>query len=110
MVLPVLAQTTTIPPGSSTSASGAVVIQLCSIVLAVRTIVGVMALTMFLMGAILYSIGHFLPVAGQVKASMQGWSMGMIMGGIIGVILVIIAPFIITTLINFGSGLTALQC
>lgn len=84
--------------------------QLCGIVNGVRTVIGVIALVMFLVGGVLYAVGHFMPAAGQIKASMQGWSMGMILGGVIGVILVILAPFIISTILNFGSGLSALAC
>lgn len=84
--------------------------QLCGIVGGVRTVIGVIALVMFLIGGVLYAVGHFMPAAGQVKASMQGWAMGMILGGVIGVILVILAPFIISTILNFGSGLSSLQC
>ncbi|MDE1827833.1 MAG: hypothetical protein KGH65_01595 [Candidatus Micrarchaeota archaeon] len=84
--------------------------QLCGIVGGVRTVIGVIALVMFLVGGVLYAVGHFMPAAGQVKASMQGWAMGMILGGVIGVILVILAPFIISTILNFGSGLSSLAC
>lgn len=84
--------------------------QLCGIVGGVRTVIGVIALVMFLVGGVLYAVGHFMPAAGQVKASMQGWAMGMILGGVVGVILVILAPFIVTTILNFGSGLSSLPC
>ena len=96
--------------GTGTDVVGTLTSQLCGIVNGVRTVIGVIALVMFLVGGVLYAVGHFMPAAGQVKASMQGWAMGMILGGVIGVILVILAPFIISTILSFGSGLTALQC
>lgn len=94
----------------STSVVDTLTSQLCGIVNGVRTVIGVIALVMFLVGGTLYAVGHFMPAAGQIKASMQGWAMGMILGGVIGVILVILAPFIISTILNFGSGLSALAC
>jgi len=102
-------------PGSgsgtgSTSVITTLTSQLCGIVNGVRTVIGVIALVMFLIGGVLYAVGHFMPAAGQIKASMQGWAMGMILGGVIGVVLVILAPFIISTILNFGSGLSALAC
>jgi len=101
---------TTVSGTSGTDVVGTLTSQLCGIVNGVRTVIGVIALVMFLVGGVLYAVGHFMPAAGQVKASMQGWAMGMILGGVIGVILVILAPFIISTILSFGSGLTALQC
>ncbi|MDE1869472.1 MAG: hypothetical protein KGH71_00605 [Candidatus Micrarchaeota archaeon] len=96
--------------GGSTSVVTTLTSQLCGIVNGVRTVIGVIALVMFLVGGTLYAVGHFMPAAGQIKASMQGWAMGMILGGVIGVVLVILAPFIISTILNFGSGLSALAC
>ncbi|MGI0141306.1 MAG: ice-binding family protein [Candidatus Micrarchaeales archaeon] len=93
--------------GTSTSS---LALELCGIVDTIRTIIGLLALVMFLIGGLLYAIGHFMPSAGQVKASMQGWAMGLIFGGVIGVVLVILAPYIISVIINFGSGISQLQC
>ncbi|MEM3820586.1 MAG: hypothetical protein QXM58_02515 [Candidatus Micrarchaeaceae archaeon] len=84
--------------------------QLCGIVSSVRTIIGIIALVMFLIGGVLYAIAHFLPSAGQIKGSLQGWAMGMIIGGIVGLILVIIAPYIITQVVAFGNGISAASC
>ena len=106
-----------VPPsgsGSGGTGTGTVVStltsQLCGIVNDVRTVIGVIALVMFLIGGVLYAVGHFMPAAGNVKASMQGWAMGMILGAVTGVILVILAPFIIKTVLSFGSGITLTQC
>jgi hypothetical protein len=81
--------------------------QLCNIIVGVRTVIGVIALVMFLLGGILYAVGHFMPAAGNVKASMQGWAMGMILGGVIGVILVLVAPFLVGILLSFSSSLSS---
>ena len=82
--------------------------QLCNIIIGVRTVIGVIALVMFLLGGILYAVGHFMPAAGNVKASMQGWAMGMILGGVIGVILVLVAPFLVGLLLSFNSSLSSI--
>ncbi|MDE1762332.1 MAG: hypothetical protein KGH78_04035 [Candidatus Micrarchaeota archaeon] len=104
------AQTPPPPPpgGSSGSIVGTFTSELCGIVSTVRTVIGIIALVMFLIGGVLYAVGHFMPAAGNVRAGMQGWAMGMILGAVIGVILVILAPFIISTVLNFGSGLSGL--
>ncbi|MEM0094927.1 MAG: hypothetical protein QXX74_03325 [Candidatus Micrarchaeaceae archaeon] len=100
-----MAQTTTMPANQLLSS------QLCGIVNGVRTIIGIIALVMFLIGGVLYAIAHFLPSAGQIKGSLQGWAMGMIIGGIVGLILVIIAPYIIGQVVAFGgNSISATSC
>ncbi len=78
--------------------------EFCGIVNDIRDVVGIFALAMFLIGAILYAGGNFMPTAGNLKSSTQGWAMGMIIGGVIGIVLVLIAPFILSTIISFSSG------
>ena len=82
---------------------------LCNVANDVRAVVGIFAFVMFLLGGLLYSAGHFMPAAGNLKSSMQGWAMGMLMGGVIGLILVILAPFIIGTIASFGNGSIAIN-
>jgi hypothetical protein len=72
-----------------------------SIVTIVQTIIGVFAIALFMIGGILYAAAHFMPAAGQIRANMQGWAMGMILGAIVGLILVLIAPY----LVNFIHGI-----
>ncbi len=78
--------------------------EFCSIVNDVRDVIGILALAMFLVGAILYAGGNFMPAAGNIKSSTQGWAMGMIVGGVIGIILVIAGPFILSIIAGFGNG------
>ncbi len=80
---------------------------LCNIVGIVRALIGLLALVLFIIGGALYAVGHFLPQAGQIKQNLQGWSMGMVLGGIIGVVLVLIAPFAINMIIGFGGNTLA---
>lgn len=85
--------------------------QLCTIVGDVRDVIGVFALVLFIIGGVLYAAAHFLPAAGQIRGNLQGWSMGMIIGGIIGIILVIAAPAIVNIVTGFGSGtLSSVTC
>lgn len=77
---------------------------LCGIVGGVRAVVGDLALALFLLGGILYASAHFLPSAGNLKPQAQSWSMAMLIGGVIGVILVIVAPLIVSIVIQFQNG------
>jgi hypothetical protein len=85
---------------------------LCSVVTTVSDILSILALMMFILGGTLYAFAHVLPATGNLRASMQGWGMGMLMGGIIALILYIIAPYLISTLLglttsNQGNGQNA---
>ncbi|MDE1824796.1 MAG: hypothetical protein KGH61_00905 [Candidatus Micrarchaeota archaeon] len=102
--------TTSSTGGATTNGISTLTSQLCGIVAGVRTVIGVVALVMFLIGGILYSIAHFMPAAGQIRSNMQGWSMGMIFGAVVGVVLVLLAPIIINHLLAFGNGISIPQC
>ncbi|MEM3791501.1 MAG: hypothetical protein QXL16_02120 [Candidatus Micrarchaeaceae archaeon] len=77
---------------------------LCSIVADVRLTVGILAIVLFVIGGILYAASHFMPASGNIRSGFQGWGMAMILGGIIGLILVIIAPFIVAKVASFASS------
>lgn len=82
---------------------------LCNVVNTVRTVVGIFALVLFVVGGVLYAAAHFLPAAGNLRSGLQGWSLGMIMGGIIGLILVLAAPWIVSTVAGFGSSISSIS-
>lgn len=82
---------------------------LCSVANTIRELIVVTALFMFIFGAMLYAVSHFLPSAGNLKGSSQAWAIGMMIGGIIGIILIAVAPFIVNTFANAG-GLNPVPC
>ncbi len=75
---------------------------LCGIIAGISEIIGLLAIFMFVVGGTLYAFAHFMPAAGNLKGSMQGWGMGILMGGIIMVVLYALAPFIISTVLKFS--------
>ena len=77
--------------------------QICGIVNTIRTVVGVLAIALFIAGGAIYAVAHLLPAPGNVRAGAQGWSMAMIVGGVIGLVLVIIAPFIVNMVVGFSG-------
>ena len=77
---------------------------LCIIIDNIQAVIGVIALMLFVLGGVMYAIAHMLPAAGNIKSSMQGWGLGMIIGGIVGIIIVIIAPGIIHLIIISAGG------
>ena len=77
---------------------------LCSLVNTIQDAVFIVALALLTLGGALYAIAHILP--GQTKGALQGYGMGMIIGGVVGVILVALAPFVVTTLLNQSGTAT----
>lgn len=92
--------TTVLPTGTT----GAIVTQLCGIVDAVRNIIGILALVLFLLGGVFYAISHFLPTNLDFKKSMTTWSTAMIIGGMIGLVMVLIAQPLIVLIIGLGQS------
>jgi uncharacterized membrane protein len=94
----------------------AITTALCSIVQAVRNIVGVLALCLFMLGGVMYAVSHFLPTNMEFKKSLSAWSSAMIVGGIIGLVIVLIAqPLVqmitgIGTAVGGGTTVTTITC
>ena len=77
---------------------------LCGVIAAVQTVVGVVAILLFVLGGIMYAIAHMMPSSGQLRGNLQGWSMGMIVGGIVGLILVLLAPGLVSFIISSAAA------
>lgn len=76
--------------------------QLQSLVDVLRNIVPIVSLGLFIFAGLVYAIGQVFDAGTRQKA--QNWAMAMITGGIIGFLLVIIAPWIVQFLVDFQSA------
>ena len=95
--------TAILPQSYPTSPQAATVSDtLCGIIAGISQVIGLLAIFMFILGGTLYGFAHFMPASGNLKGSMQGWGMGVLMGGIIMIILYALAPFIISNLLQFS--------
>ena len=83
---------------------------LCSIVSDIQAIVGILALAMFIIGGVMYAVAHFLPAGGNYRSNVQGWGVMLMMGGIIGLIFVIIAPYIVGLVTGIGGASFTSSC
>ncbi len=93
-------------PLASAQATNTVQNVLCGVITSISQILSILALMLFILGGTLYAFAHFLPAAGNFRGNLQGWGMGMLMGGIIALILYIAAPFIINQIISVNTGST----
>ncbi len=69
---------------------------ICSIVTLYQDVaaaVFIIGLMLMILGGALYAGAHLLP--SQQRGAMQGYGMGMLVGGIIGVIIAVLAPFLL---------------
>ncbi len=88
--------------GTSSGVGGAVN-AICTVYSDVETVIFILGLTLMILGAALYAGSHVMP--SQSKGSLQGYGMGMILGGVVGVIIALLAPYILQLI----TGQTALQ-
>lgn len=89
---------------TSANASTSIQSTLCGIISTISSVIFIIAIFMFVLGAILYGVAHMFPAAGNLKGSTQGWGIGMIVGGIIAIILYLLSSFIITHLAALSSN------
>jgi hypothetical protein len=77
-------------PGPVTTS---ITIQFCRLFNTIHTIIFVLGLALMITGAAMYAGANVMPAT--QKGQLQGYGMGMIFGGVIGVILALAAPFIL---------------
>ncbi len=85
---------------------------LCGIVTQVQEVIFFIALALMIIGGSLYAAAHMLPA--QQRGALQGYGMGMIIGGVVGVILVLVAPYVLNMILTnsaaSGSGVSLANC
>ncbi|MEM0149497.1 MAG: hypothetical protein QXW10_01215 [Candidatus Micrarchaeaceae archaeon] len=80
--------------------------QICIIYTVVHTAIFILGLALMIGGAALYAASHVMP--GQSKSTLQGYGMGMILGGIIGVIIAEIAPFLLGLIMGSSASVASI--
>jgi hypothetical protein len=78
----------------------------CGFVKGIQGIIGILAIALFLIGGVLYAVSHFLPSSLDFKKSLTSWSTSMIVGGVIGLIVVILAVPIVSTIMGIGTSVS----
>ena len=81
---------------------------ICPIYVAVNTGIFILGLTLMILGGALYAAAHIMPA--QSKGSRQGYGMSMIIGGVIGVIIAELAPYILGLLTSTSSSTITSYC
>ncbi len=90
----------TLTTAQLTGASGAANV-LCAVFNSVRNIIFLLGLTLMILGAALYAGANIMP--SQQRGGFQGYGMAMIIGGVVGLVIAIAAPFVLNLLVAAGG-------
>lgn len=74
---------------------------LCTVATEVFQVIFILGLMLMIIGAAMYAAAHILP--GQQKGALTGYGMGMIIGGVVGVVLALMAGPIMNIILQ-ASG------
>ena len=71
---------------------------ICGVYTVVNTVLFILALVIMLIGGTLYAGSHILP--GQSRGVVQGYAMGMVLGGLIASVIAVAAPWVLSVATN----------
>ncbi|MDE1811131.1 MAG: hypothetical protein KGH66_03755, partial [Candidatus Micrarchaeota archaeon] len=75
----------------------------------IEGIVFILGLALMLLGGALYAGAHVMP--SQTRGQIQGYGMSMLMGGVVGVIIALLAPWMLNEVISLSnSGVPKVSC
>jgi len=75
--------------------------QMMQVVDLLKNIVPIISLALFIFAGLVYAIGQVFDAQTRHKA--QNWALAMITGGIIGFLLVLVAPYLVEFLMGFSG-------
>jgi hypothetical protein len=75
---------------------------LCTFKVLVRGVLPALSLVLFLFAGLAYAAGQVF--GSEMRAKAQGWAMALLVGGIIGIVLAVLAPILVTIFVNAGAG------
>ena len=86
----------------ATTVSSGISKQLCQLKQLILGIIPTIALIMFLLAGLVYAAGQTF--GAEMKAKAQGWAMSLLVGGIVGIIIAVIAPLLVDTFVGMSGG------
>jgi hypothetical protein len=75
---------------------------ICDAYTTITDVIFVFAILMVVLGASLYAGANLM--SSQLKGTMQGYGIGMVSGGVVGIIIVVVAPYILNLIVTIASG------
>jgi hypothetical protein len=78
---------------------------LCGFQVLVYTILPTLALIMFLFAGLAYAAGQVF--GAEMRAKAQGWSMSLLVGGIVGIFIAVLAPILVNIFVQMTGNPSA---
>jgi len=75
---------------------------MCDFKILVTGVLPTLSLILFLFAGLAYAAGQAF--GAETKAKAQGWAMSLLVGGIIGIVLAVLAPILVGIFINMSTG------
>ena len=97
---PVLATTLT-----TSGMANSIRVALCGFQTLVYTILPTLALIMFLFAGLAYAAGQVF--GAEMRAKAQGWAMSLLVGGIVGIFIAVLAPILVQIFTQMAGGSVA---
>ncbi|QLJ52204.1 MAG: hypothetical protein Sv326_0029 [Candidatus Fermentimicrarchaeum limneticum] len=81
---------------------------LCGFQTLVYTILPTLALIMFLFAGLAYAAGQVF--GAEMRAKAQGWAMSLLVGGILGIFIAVLAPILVSIFVSMSGSMTYTPC
>ncbi|MGA3021064.1 MAG: hypothetical protein ABSD68_03895 [Candidatus Micrarchaeales archaeon] len=104
LLLTVLAATSIVSTVLGQSLISSLSVTFCGFVKGIKSIIGLVAICLFLIGGVMYSIAHFLPSSLDYRKNLIGWSQAMIVGACIGLVIVVLAQPLVSLIGGFSTA------
>ncbi len=88
--------------GNTGGLTGSAISAICQVYSFVNVIVFVLALTLMILGGALYAGAQILP--GATRGQVQAYAMGLVLGGVAGAIIAMLAPYVLSVVYNAPTG------
>lgn len=90
---------------TTTSTTGSVTSALCSVYNPLRNIILLLALTIIVLGALLYMVSNIMSKSSGLNGKIQGYGVSMIIAGIVGVAIAVAVPFVLNLISHSVSAM-----
>ncbi len=96
--------------GSGASAPGSAQMSsvLCAFYSTIMNVIFILAVLLMVLGGALYAGSTIMPA--QLKGQLQGYAYGMLMGGVVGLVIVLAGPRILTMIVRNSSKVSSTGC
>ena len=94
---------------AETTVGSSIAQRLCDIKTLIVQVIPTIALIMFLLAGLAYAAGQAF--GAETKAKAQGWAMSLLVGGIVGIIIAVLAPTLVDIFVGMNSvGMSTNPC